>query len=70
MIDFITYYDIIRTSRKEVVSVVEDKKELLEIAATSLEIITMLLVIRAELRREIKELKKNRKRDRRKKRKR
>ena len=51
-------------------SVVEDKKELLEIAATSLEIITMLLVIRAELRREIKELKKNRKRDRRKKRKR
>ena len=49
---------------------VEDKKELLEIAATSLEIITMLLVIRTELRREIKELKKNRKRVRRKKRKR
>ncbi|WP_158096030.1 hypothetical protein [Cloacibacillus sp. An23] len=49
---------------------VEDKKELLEITATALEIITMLLVIRAELRKEIKELKKNRKRVRPKRRKR
>ena len=45
---------------------VEDIKELFDIIAQALEIIVLLLVIKAKVRDEIKEFKKNRKRVRRK----
>ena len=70
MLDNISYYDIIRASRKEVVSVVENEKELLEITAKVLEIIAWTLTIETLLRNRFKEPQKNRKRVRRKKRKR
>ena len=70
MLDNTSYCDIIRTSRKEVVSVVEETKEFLDTTVTVLEIIALVMTIEDLARKRYKELQKNRKRIRRKKRKR
>lgn len=70
MLDNTSYCDIIRTSRKEVVSVVEETKEFLDTTVTVLEIIALVMTIEDLARKRYKELQKNRKRVRRKKRKR